>query len=258
MNFTLLIRGLALAAAVCSGSAASTQNETVTVFAAASLKDALDDIASTFEQHSGVDVVLSFAASSALARQIEFGAPADIFISASVDWMDHLSARGHIDDDSRFALAGNRLALVGREGAHGPLEISESLNLADLLGGGRLAMALTEAVPAGIYGKTALENLGLWQDVALQVAQTDNVRAALALVSLGAAPLGIVYATDAQAETTVSVIGLFPEDSHPPIRYPVARVSESQNVVADDFLRHLRSDGSRTILTAHGFLPPQS
>jgi len=257
MQFLRWIRHLALAAAFVGGQAALAGNGAVTVFAAASLKDALDEIADDFERMTGTKVVLSFAASSALARQIAYGAPADVFISASLDWMDDLAARGGIVDDSRFELARNRLALVGPMSNATQVVISKDLDLVGFLNGGRLAMALTDAVPAGIYGKAALVHLGLWDDVAPQVAQTDNVRAALALVSLGAAPAGIVYATDARAAPSVSLMGLFPQDSHPPIVYPAARVSKSEQAATDDFLAYLQSDDARSTLVQHGFLPPQ-
>lgn len=249
---------LAVIVALWSGASASAPTSALSVFAAASLKDALDEIAMSYETRTGTKVIISYAASSALARQIEFGAPADVYISASSDWMDHLDTRGDIDPSSRFALAGNRLALVGPAATAVTVEITEALDLPDMLSGGRLAMGLTEAVPAGIYGKAALEHLGLWTQIATQVAQTDNVRAALALVSLGAAPLGIVYATDAQADDGVAVLGLFPEDSHPLILYPVARVSRSRHADVERFLDHLRSPEAAETLARFGFLPPPS
>lgn len=241
MRFT---RWICLALLVTSGSAHA---EPVTVFAAASLKTALDEIEPAFEAATGHDLTMSLAGSSALARQIEHGAPADVFLSANVGWMDHLGALGLLEPGTRRDLLGNSLVLIG-QGA--PLE-----NLADLpdrLGEGRLAMALVQAVPAGIYGQEALQSLGLWEEVLPQVAQVDNVRAALALVALGEAPLGIVYATDAQAEPDVSVLAEFPAISHAPIVYPSARIAGS-GAAAADFLDYLQSDAARAVFEAQGF-----
>lgn len=221
----------------------------VTVFAAASLKTVLEDMAPEIKAATGHDLTLSFAGSSALARQIEYGAPADIYISANPGWMDHLAAKGLIDTGSRVDLVGNRLALVG-QGAL--VEISPDLDLATRLGDGRLAMALVNAVPAGIYGKAALDHLGLWASVEAQVAQADNVRAALALVAQGAAPLGIVYESDAVADPRVTVLGLFPEGSHPPIRYPAARLTSSDPAAAD-VLGWLASPVAQAGFVAGGF-----
>lgn len=228
------------------------QAETITVFAAASLTTALTRVANAFEADSGHEVVLSFAGSSVLARQIQLGAPADIFLSANSDWMDLLQAGDLIDRDSRRDLLGNTLVLI----AHGdadPVEISPDLDLPAMLGSGRLAMALVEAVPAGIYGRAALQSLGLWDAVAPQVAQTDNVRAALALVALGEAPLGIVYATDARAEPDVTVIASFPPDSHPPISYPVARLYGPAGDGADALMAFLQGAEARALFEAEGF-----
>jgi len=241
-----------LYALVLGLSASSARAETVTVFAAASLTTALSAVAAEFEAVSPHEVVLSFAGSSVLARQIQLGAPADIFVSANRQWMDVLQAGDLIDPDSRRDLLGNSLVLV----AHGPadaMDLSADLDLAGLLGPGRLAMALVEAVPAGIYGREALQSLGLWDQVAPLVAQTDNVRAALALVALGEAPLGIVYATDAMAEPAVTIVGTFPPDSHPPITYPVARVYGPADTGAEDFLTFLHGPQARLLFEAEGF-----
>ena len=187
----------------------------VTVFAAASLMGALDEVAAGWEDRTGGEVRLSYAGSSALARQIEAGAPADVFVSANVDWMDELGERGLTEPGSRRDLLSNRLVLVGPAGA-APLALEPGLDLAALLDGGRLAMALVDAVPAGLYGREALRSLGLWGAVEPRVAQAENVRAALALVARGEAPLGVVYASDARAEPRVAVVATFPEGSHPP------------------------------------------
>ncbi len=242
-------RNLFLALLVCLpfGPALAGQ---VTVFAAASLKDALEEIATGFQAQTGNKVSLSLAGSSALARQIQLGAPADVYISANSVWMDFLAAEGLIDPVSRFDLLGNELVLIA-SGASAP-----AVNLADLpelLGEGRLAMAQLNAVPAGIYGKAALQHLGLWDQLALKVAQTDNVRAALVLVSLGEAPFGIVYATDALADEQVSVVARFPADSHAPIVYPVAKVAGRNNPAADAFVTYLRSTGARAVFDRIGF-----
>lgn len=245
----------ALAAALSLGAAPALADE-VTVFAAASLTDALDRIAADWTDAGGAAVVTSYAGSSALARQIREGAPADIFISASPDWMDALEASGDLRPGTRRDILGNRLVLI----AHGdadPVTIDADLDLPALLGGGRLSMALVDAVPAGIYGRAALTHLGLWDAVAPLVAQSDNVRAALAFVARNEAPLGIVYATDAAAQDAVSVIGTFPADSHPPITYPAALTAQSDAAQAQAFLDHLSSDAARQVWARFGFTLPE-
>ncbi len=226
------------------------------MFAAASLKNALEETAAAFEAETGTRVVFSFAGSSALARQIQQGAPADLFVSANQAWMDVLADDGLIDPASRRDVAGNRLVLVveARRAAAPPVDIGPDLDLDALLGDGRLAMALVEAAPAGIYGKAALERLGLWRTAAPRVAQADNVRAALALVAIGAAPAGVVYASDAVAEPRVAVMGRFPADSHPPIVYPAARIAASDAREAAAFLDHLDSPAARAIFERNGFV----
>ncbi|KIC33307.1 molybdenum ABC transporter substrate-binding protein [Leisingera sp. ANG-M7] len=228
----------------------------ITVFAAASTKTALDEAAASYQAGTGRDVTLSYAGSPALARQIQLGAPADVFISANPGWMDVLQQEGLIDEASRLDLLENRLVLI----AHGrnvqPLDL-ETADLARLLGEGRLAMALVDAVPAGIYGKAALTALGLWPDVASKVAQTANVRAALALAASGEVPMGVVYATDARAEAGVAVIAVFPEDSHPPILYPAAAVADGKMAEAKAFLDYLQSPAAREIFLRHGFGVPE-
>lgn len=232
---------------------AAAKAEDVLVFAAASLTEALDAVAASWTARTGHVATLSYAGSSALARQIQEGAPADVFISASVAWMDAVAAFGDIRSETRRDVLGNRLALVahGRDAA--PVVLDGSLDLAGMLDGGRLSMALVDAVPAGIYGKAALTSLGLWERVAPLVAQSDNVRAALAFVARGEAPLGIVYATDAAASDNVTVVGVFPEGSHEPIVYPAAVVAQSTNPAAAAFLDHLASDEARAIWERYGF-----
>lgn len=225
----------------------------LTVFAAASLKNAMDEVAAGFERETGHAVAVSLAGSSALARQIRYGAPADIFISANPGWMDSLERDGVIDPASRFDLLGNALVLIahGRDAAK--VEIAPGMDIAAMLGGGRLAMTLVDAVPAGLYGKAALGSLGVWEAVAPKVAQADNARAALALVSSGEAPFGIVYATDAAADDNVTVAGAFPADSHPPIVYPAAAVAASRNPLNGRFLAWLRGPAARAAFERQGF-----
>ena len=195
----------------------------VTVFAAASLKNALDDAAKAYEAKTADKVVISYAASSALAKQIEDGAPADIFFSADLDWMDYLQQKNLIKTASRKTLLGNTLVLIAPKDSTISLPIEKNVPLLQALGAdGKLAMASVDSVPAGKYGKAALTYLGVWDSVAPRLAQAENVRAALAFVARGETPLGIVYGTDAKAEPAVRVVGTFPEESHPKIEYPVA------------------------------------
>lgn len=228
----------------------------VTVFAAASLTGALDRVAARWTEETGLGVVISYAGSSALARQIQQGAPADIFISASADWMDEVQASGDMDAGTRRDLLGNRLVLI-EHGDAPPVAIDARLDLPEMLEGGRLSMAMVDSVPAGIYGKAALMYLGLWDAVMPMVAQSDNVRAALTFVAQGEAPLGIVYATDALAEDDVTVIGTFPPDSHDPITYPAALTAQSDNDQALAFLDFLSSDSAQEIWAVSGFTIPE-
>ena len=225
--------------------------ETITVFAAASLKDALDENAKAFKAKSGDRIVVSYAASSALAKQIEAGAPADVFISADLDWMDYLEQRRLIKPDTRRNLVRNRLVLIAPADSKVSVDIRPGFRLAALLGNGRLAMANPDAVPAGKYGKASLEALGVWKDVQAKVAPTENVRAALVLVSRGEAPLGIVYRTDAAADPKVRVVGLFPENTHPPIIYPIAVTANGKSAAA--FLSWLGRPEARAIFQKYGF-----
>ena len=243
---TLLVIGLAAAGAAAQG-------RDLLVFAAASLKNALDDVNAEYQKQTGRRVVVSYAASPTLARQIESGAPADVFVSADLDWMDYLAQRQLIKPRSRVNLLGNRLVLVSPAGAQRDVTIAPGFPLASLLGGGRLAMADPDSVPAGKYGKAALEHLGAWTSVQTRLARTDNVRAALALVSRGEAPLGIVYQTDAAADPRVKVVGLFPEDSHPAIVYPVAALAASTSPTTMLYLEFLRSPSARPHFEKQGF-----
>jgi molybdate transport system substrate-binding protein len=226
----------------------------VTVFAAASMKTALDAANAAYAKQAGVQVTVSYAASSALAKQIEAGAPADVFISADQDWMNYLSERKLINAGSRNNLLGNAIVLVSAKDKAKPVEIKPGFDLAGLLGAdGRLAMGAVESVPAGKYGKAALEKLRVWASVSTKVAGAENVRAALALVSRGEAPYGIVYATDAAADEGVAVVGTFPADTHPPIIYPAALLGHSPSKAAADYLAFLKSEQAAEFFRSQGF-----
>jgi molybdate transport system substrate-binding protein len=243
----------ALATAVVLTLAAPARADDVVVFAAASLKDALDAVAAEFEGTTGHGVTISYAGSNALATQIIQGAPADIFVSAAVNWMDEVDTAGLIVAGTRADLLGNRLVLVAGGTGAAPVDITPGLDLAGLLGGGKLAMAMVDSVPAGQYGKAALESLGLWQAVEASVAQAENVRSALAFVSAGEAPYGIVYATDATADDAVTVVGTFPADSHPPIVYPAALLTGAADAADRAFFDALSGDAADAIFAAEGF-----
>ena len=243
------ILSLALALALATPAAA----EEVVVFAAASLKTALDQIATDFQAATGNTVVISYAGSNTLAQQIIQGAPADIFVSANEKWMDEVAKANLIAEGTRADLLGNTLVLIAHGKAAAPVEIGPGFDLAALLGDEKLAMAMVDSVPAGQYGKAALETLGIWAAVEPNVAQSDNVRAALALVSTGEAPYGIVYATDAVADDNVTVIGTFPADSHAPIIYPAALLTTAADDADRAFYQALSSDASDAIFAAQGF-----
>lgn len=251
----LLRFGSAVVAVVLAavGPIQAAQAEDVIVFAAASLTNALDDAARVFEQRDGAHARISYAASSTLAKQIESGAPADIFISADLDWMDYLEQRHLIRASTREDLLGNRLVLIAPADSSARVEIKPGMDLAWHLGGGRLAMADPDTVPAGKYGKAALEKLGIWNSVKAAVAPAENVRAALAFVSRREAPLGIVYATDAAAEPGVKVVGVFPDYTHPPIVYPAALTADSKNPSAARLLEFLGSPAAKQIFEKQGF-----
>jgi molybdate transport system substrate-binding protein len=223
------------------------------VFAAASLKTALDAIAADWRADTGKTVTISYASSSALARQVEQGAPANIFFSADLDWMDWLQQRKLIKVDTREALLGNTLALIARADDIVSLKITPRVDLAAALGDSRLSVGEVRAVPAGKYAKEALESLGMWASVQNRLAQSDTVRAALAFVARGEARLGIVYATDARAEPKVKVVDVFPTSSHPPIVYPVALTASSTNPDAAAFLAYLQSPSASRRFVEQGF-----
>jgi molybdate transport system substrate-binding protein len=245
------VASLVLILSFCGASAALAAG--FTVFAAASLREALDQQAKEFEASTGNHVNVSYGASNALARQIESAAPADVFVSADGDWMDYLGQRNLLAPGTRVDLLRNTLVLIAPAHSTASLRITPGFGLAAALGKEKLAMANPEAVPAGKYGKAALEKLGVWASVAKQVARADNVRAALALVSRGEAPFGIVYATDAQADRGVKVVDTFPADSYPPIVYPAAVLASSKSPVAKPFLAYLRSVPATPTWERYGF-----
>ncbi len=238
--------------------AGAVRAEEITVFAASSLKTALDEIAATFSAGSGVPVVLAYDGSAKLAQQILNGAPADLFISAAPNWMD--AAAGAMVAGSRVDLLGNDLALIAA-GQMGAQEITQALDIGVLLGGGRLAMGQVNAVPVGQYGQAALQNLGLWAQVKDHLAEVETARAALDLVARGEVPLGVVYGSDFVAARAagldVSLIGIFPDTSHPPIRYPAALVTGAGPEAAQ-FLAYLQGPQAREVFETQGFtvLPP--
>ena len=241
-----------IAAMLCSA-APSMAQEKVVVFAAASLKNALDAVNAACKADVGEQATISYAASSALAKQIEEGAPADIFISADLDWMKYLSDKKLTKTDTEVKLLGNRIVLVAPKDSKAETTIAANFDLAGLIGDGKLAMGDVKAVPAGKYGKAALEKLGVWGSVEGKVAQAENVRAALKLVSTGEAAAGIVYQTDANAEPGVKVVGVFPEDTHPPIIYPVAQTESSKDDDTPAFLKCLQSARAKPLFEVQGF-----
>jgi molybdate transport system substrate-binding protein len=248
------LAGLLLAFAMAGAPPARAQGNDLVVFAAASLKTALDEINADFAQAEHRKATVSYAASSVLAKQIEAGAPADIFISADLDWMDYAAQRKLIRPETRANLLGNKIVLVAPADSTAKITIEKNFPLAQLLGNGRLAMGDPASVPAGKYGKAALEALGVWSSVAAKVAPAENVRAALLLVSRGEAPLGIVYATDAAADKGVKIAGVFPDDTHPPIVYPIAVTAGAADPAgAAAYLSFLKSAAARRAFEKQGF-----
>jgi molybdate transport system substrate-binding protein len=247
--------GLALAAATALAPvAASAQSDGMVVFAAASLKNALDEIAIGWSKEtSRPKPKISFAASSTLARQLEQGAPADLFISADLAWMDYVAKKNLIRADTRVNLLGNRIVLIAPKDSKISVEVRQGFDLARALAGGKLAMGNVAAVPAGKYGKAALEKLGAWDGVKDKIAQAENVRAALLLVSRAEAALGIVYSTDAAADPNVRIVATFPADSHPPIIYPAAVTKDARSADAGPFLDYLKSAKARPAFEKQGF-----
>jgi molybdate transport system substrate-binding protein len=232
---------------------ASAQEKTLTVFAAASMKNALDDIDAAYTRKTGVKLTVSYAASSALMKQIEQGAPADVFASADLDWMDYGSQKKVINDATRVNLLGNKIVLIApKDSKLADVTIGPGFDLAKLAGDGRVTTGDVKAVPVGKYAKAALEKLGAWAAAEPKMAMAENVRAALALVARGEAALGIVYETDAKVEPGVKIIGYFPADSHPPIVYPVAATKDAKPET-NDYLAFLRSQTAKAIFEKYGF-----
>ena len=223
------------------------------IFAAASLKDALDEVNSAYQRETKQETTTSYAASPTLAKQIEAAAPADVFISADLDWMDYLAKRNLIKPETRTNLLGNRLVLIAPAAGSGKLDIAPNFPLAQALGDGRLAIADPDSVPAGKYAKAALEALGVWSSVADKLAPAENVRATLLLVSRGEAPLGIVYQTDANSDKGVQIVGTFPDNTHRPIIYPIAVVAASTNPGDLAYVAFLKSPAARPIFENQGF-----
>jgi molybdate transport system substrate-binding protein len=242
LAMTLLLSGPACAA------------ETVTVFAAASLKDALDDAAAAFKAKTGIEVTTSYAASSALAKQIEAGAPADLFASADTQWMEYLEKKALVQSETRVDLLGNSLVVVApKASAISALTLTAN-DFDRAVGDGKWTTGTVTAVPCGIYAKEALTKLGMWSAAEPKLAQTDNVRAALQFVSRGEAALGVVYQTDANADPSVKVVATFPKDSHAPIVYPFALTQTAKGDGPAKLLAFLSSDAARPIFQKQGFV----
>jgi molybdate transport system substrate-binding protein len=250
------LAGLLLSLAILCGAAASpvlAQDKSLTVFAAASMKNALDDIDAAYTAKTGIKIVASYAASSALAKQIEQGAPADIFASADTDWMDYSIGKKTINEPTRVNLLGNSIVLIApKDSRVDNVAIGQGFDLAKLAGDGKIATADVKSVPVGKYAKASLEKLGAWTAAEPKFAMTENVRAALALVARGEAPLGIVYSTDAKVEPGVKIVGAFPADSHPPIIYPVAATATAKPE-ATEYIAFLRSAAAKAIFEKYGF-----
>jgi len=250
-----LNRWLTAAVVTLSISGHAAAADKITVFAAASLTDALQKIASQYEQGKDVQIVSSFASSSTLARQIEQGAPADLFISADQQWMDYAIDKKTMESSSRFTLLGNDLVLVAPAAHPQPVSISKTTDWKSLLKGQRLAVGDPDHVPAGIYAKEALEKLGAWEQLEPVMARGNSVRAALALVERDETPYGIVYGSDAVASKKIVVVGTFPEDSHKPVEYPMAIVKDHKNAAVTAFYDYLKSPQAAEIFKQYGFSP---
>jgi molybdate transport system substrate-binding protein len=255
----LAILGLALGLAAPQQVAAQ---ENLTVFAAASMRNALDEADAAFTKATGTKVTASYAASSALAKQIAQGAPADIFVSANIKWMDFIDGKKLVKAGTRINLLGNSLVLIAsKDSKLDHVAIAKGFDIAKLAGSGRIAVADTKAVPAGLYAKAALTSLGAWAAAEPKLAQAENVRATLAYVARGETPLGIVYATDAKIEPKVKIIGTFPVGSHPPITYPVAAIASSKNAPVGAYLHFLQTPAAKAIFEKYGFsflVPPKA
>jgi molybdate transport system substrate-binding protein len=250
-----VVVGIAAAIAVFTFAAphAWAQRSSVTVFAAASLKNAIDDVNAGFGKKTEIKTVVSYAATSALVKQIEQGAPADVFLSADLRWMDYAVEKKLIKTDTRVNLLGNKLVLIApKDSRLTSVTIGPGFDIARLAGDGRIAVADVKAVPAGRYAKAALESLGAWPAAEKKLAQAENVRAALAYVSRGEVPVGIVYATDAKVDPGVKIVGTFPDGSHPAVIYPVAATANAKPEAAR-YLEFLRTHAAKSIFEAYGF-----
>ena len=253
----LLAATLAFAPLVSTAHASDAKSaadaKTITVFAAASMKNALDEVDAAYSTKSGVKIVASYAASSVLAKQLEQAAPADVFASADLAWMDYAIRKKAINETTRINLLGNKIVLIAPKGSKiDKVDIAHGFDFAKLIGDGRIAVGDVTSVPAGKYAKAALERLGAWPTAQPKLAMAENVRAALALVSRGEAVLGIVYETDAKVDPGVKIVGSFPEGSHPPIIYPIAATANA-NADTAAYLAFLRSAAAKTIFEKYGF-----
>ena len=250
---TLAFAPLVSAAHAKDAKLAAADAKTITVFAAASMKNALDEVDAAYTAKSGVKIVASYAASSVLAKQLEQAAPADVFVSADTAWMDYAIQKKAINEPTRVNLLGNKIVLIApKDSKIDKVEIKQGFDLAKLAGNGRITTGDVTSVPVGKYAKAALEKLGAWDAAQPKFAMADNVRAALALVSRGEAVLGIVYETDAKVDPGVKIVGAFPEGSHPPIIYPVAATANA-NAETTAYLAFLRSAAAKTIFEKYGF-----
>jgi molybdate transport system substrate-binding protein len=248
-----LFAAFAVFAALAGAPLPAAAQESITVFAAASLKNALDDADATFTKATGVKVVASYEASSSLAKQIEAGAPADVFISADLRWMDYVAGKSLIKADTRVNLLGNKLVLIApKDSKLDRIAIGQGFDIAKLAGDGRIAVTDVKAVPAGLYAKAALEKLGAWAAAEPKLAQAVNVRATLAFVARGETPLGIVYETDAKIEPKVRIVGVFPDNSYPPVAYPAAATATGKPA-ATRYVQFLRGNAAKAIFEKYGF-----
>jgi molybdate transport system substrate-binding protein len=254
--FTRRFAGLFIGFTILCGSVsppAVAQDKSLTVFAAASMKNALDDVNAAYTAKTGVKIAASYAASSVLAKQIEQGAPADVFVSADTDWMDYATAKKAISEPTRINLLGNSIVLIApKDSSVSNVTIGPGFDLAKLAGAGKIATGDVNSVPVGKYAKAALEKLGAWDAAAPKFAMAESVRAALTLVARQEAVLGIVYSTDAKVEPGVKIVGTFPADSHPPIIYPVAATTTAKAEAAG-YLAFLRTSAAKAIFEKYGF-----
>jgi molybdate transport system substrate-binding protein len=250
----VMSRAIGLLAAIAALVALQAHAQSPIVFAAASLRESLDEVAGAFEAKSGRKLRVSYGASSTLARQVEAGAPAQVFISADAEWVDYLETR-NLTQGRRVDLLTNDLVIIAPAASGTALRIAPNFGLAAALGGGRLAMADPANVPAGKYARTALQVLGVWSQVVAKLAPAENVRAALALVAREEAPLGIVYRTDALAEPRVRIVDVFPAGTHPPIVYPLTALRGAGDA-AREFVAFAATPAARAIWSRHGFRAP--